>query len=81
MLGGRDALRLFEHLGKYPVVPVAVLQVQGFYLIPAVFLAPIIPQMGFYGLKHKAFSIIQDTLTILSLVVAYCTLFGRVLHF
>ena len=35
---------------------------QGFYLIPAIFLAPIIPRMGFYGLKHKAFSIIQDTL-------------------
>ena len=35
---------------------------QGFYLFPAIFLAPIIPRMGFYGLKHKAFSIIQDTL-------------------
>ena len=35
---------------------------QGFCLIPAIFLAPIIPRMGFYGLKHKAFSIIQDTL-------------------
>ena len=31
-------------------------------MIPAIFLAPIIPRMGFYGLKHKAFSIIQDTL-------------------
>ena len=38
------------------------LQVQGFCLILAFFLAPIIPRMGFYGLKHKAFSIIQDTL-------------------
>ena len=28
---------------------------QGFYLLPAIFLAPIIPRMGFYGLKHKAF--------------------------
>ena len=37
-------------------------KVQGFCLIPAFFLAPIIPRMGFYGLKHKAFSIIQDTL-------------------
>ena len=32
------------------------------FLIFAFFLAPIIPRMGFYGLKHKAFSIIQDTL-------------------
>jgi hypothetical protein len=37
--------------------------VQGFCLILAFFLAPIIPRMGFYGLKHKAFSIIQDTLS------------------
>ena len=42
---------------------VAVLQAQGFCPIFAVFLAPIIPRMGFYGLKHKASSIIQDTLT------------------
>ena len=35
---------------------------QGFFLIPAVSLAPIIPQMGFYGLEYKAFSIVQDTL-------------------
>ena len=35
---------------------------QGFCLILAFFLAPIIPRMGFYSLKHKAFSIIQDTL-------------------
>ena len=35
---------------------------QGFYLFPAIFLAPIIPRMSFHGLKHKAFSIIQDTL-------------------
>ena len=39
------------------------LQVQGFCLILAIFPAPIIPRIGFYGLKYKAFSIIQDTLT------------------
>ena len=38
------------------------LQVQGFCLILAIFPAPIIPRIGFYGLKYKAFSIIQDTL-------------------
>ena len=38
------------------------LQVQGFCGIFAVFLAPIIPQIGLYGLKYKAFSIIQCTL-------------------
>ena len=41
------------------------LQVQGFCLILAIFPAPIIPRIGFYGLKYKAFSIIQDTLIIL----------------
>jgi hypothetical protein len=40
------------------------LQVQGFCLILAIFPAPIIPRIGFYGLKYKAFSIIQDTLVI-----------------
>ena len=35
---------------------------QGFCLILAIFPAPIIPRIGFYGLKYKAFSIIQDTL-------------------
>ena len=39
------------------------LQVQGFCLILAIFPAPIIPRIGFYGLKYKAFSIIQDTLS------------------
>jgi len=38
------------------------LQVQGFCWIFAIFLAPIIPRIGFYGLKYKAFSIIQCTL-------------------
>ena len=43
---------------------------QGFYLFPAIFLAPIIPRMSFHGLKHKAFSIIQDTLFIIPGIVA-----------
>ena len=50
---------------------------QGFYLFPAVFLAPIIPRMGFHGLKHKAFSIIQDTLSkkiTLGTAALYCRL-------
>ena len=38
------------------------LQVQGFYWILVIFLAPIIPRIGLYGLKYKAFSIIQCTL-------------------
>jgi len=36
--------------------------VQGFCWIFASSLAPIVPQIGLYGLKYKAFSIIQDTL-------------------
>ena len=39
------------------------LQVQGFCWIFAIFPAPIIPQIGLYGLKYKAFSIIQCTLS------------------
>ena len=38
------------------------LQVQGFCWIFASSLAPIIPQIGLYGLKYKAFSFIQCTL-------------------
>ena len=38
------------------------LQVQGFCWILVIFLAPIIPRIGLYGLKYKAFSIIQCTL-------------------
>jgi len=36
--------------------------VQGFCWILAIFLAPIIPRIGLYRLKYKAFFIIQDTL-------------------
>ena len=36
---------------------------QGFCWIFVIFLAPIIPRIGFYGLKYKAFSIIQCTLS------------------
>ena len=35
---------------------------QGFCWILAIFLAPIIPRIGLYRLKYKAFFIIQDTL-------------------
>ena len=38
------------------------LRVQGFCWIFAIFPAPIIPRIGFYRLKYKAFSIIQCTL-------------------
>lgn len=37
-------------------------QVQGFCWVLVIFLAPIMPRIGFYGLKYKAFSIIQRTL-------------------
>ena len=53
------------------MISMVALQVQGFCWIFAIFLAPIIPQIGFYGLKYKAFSITQCTLCIAAQFTAF----------